>query len=336
MQKKVGKQTVKLSEPVSIISTASTVGPKEGEGPLAQFFDNILEDELWEEKSWEKAETKIVKETFLMALNKAKLSTQDIDYIICGDLLNQNTGSTFAVRDLDIPFFGIFGACSTMGEGMSLGSLLIDGGFAEKILIGASSHFCATEKQYRFPLELGTQRAPTSSWTVTGQGSAVLSKFDSKYPSITAVTTGKIVDMGINDVNNMGAAMAPAAAQTLMAHFEDLAITPDYYDLIFTGDLGHIGHELVYKLCAEQNIKLMNYQDCGMLIFDKERQDTNAGGSGCACAAVTFAGYIYSKLMARELNKVLFIPTGALMSATSTQQGETIPGIAHAVAIEMR
>ena len=336
MSKHVGRQSVRLENPVYIINTASTVGPKEGEGPLSEFFDIILPDSLCGENSWEKAESKIVKDTFNKALSKAKLSQENIDYIISGDLLNQNSGSTFAIRDMDIPFFGIFGACSTMGEGMSLGALLIDGGFANNILVGASSHFCASEKQFRFPLELGTQRTPTSTWTVTGQGTAILSNnTNEKSPRITAITTGKIKDLGITDANNMGAAMAPAAFDTINAHVLDLSISPDYYDLIITGDLGYVGHELVLKMFSEQNMDLRkNYSDCGMLIFDKNKQGTNAGGSGCACSAVTFAGYLYERMKKEQLNKILFVPTGALMSPTSAQQGETIPGIAHAVAIE--
>lgn len=336
MSKHFGRQSVRFENPVSITASSSTVGPKEGEGPLGDFFDTILPDSLCGEDSWEKAESKIVKDTFMKALDKAKLSQENIDYVISGDLLNQNSGSNFAIRDFDIPFLGIFGACSTIGEGMSLGALLIDGGFAENILVGASSHFCASEKQFRFPLELGTQRAPTSTWTVTGQGSLILSNnTDGNFPRITAITTGKVIDMGITDVNNMGAAMAPAAFDTLNAHFLDLSIGPEYYDLIITGDLGYVGHDLVLKMFSEKNMDISkNYSDCGMLIFDKDTQDTNSGGSGCACSAVTFAGYFYKKLQEHQLNKILFMPTGAFMNQTSAQQGETIPGIAHAIAIE--
>lgn len=336
MNKHFGRQSIRLKNPVYIISAASTVGPKEGQGPLAEFFDTVLPDSLCGENSWEKAESKIIQDTFTRALAKSKLSQQEIDYVISGDLLNQNSASTFAIRNFDIPFFGIFGACSTMGEGMSLGALLIDGGFANNILVGASSHFCASEKQFRFPLELGTQRAPTSTWTVTGQGSVVLSaNKKSNCPCITAVTTGKIIDMGITDANNMGAAMAPAAFDTINAHLNDFDISSDYYDLIITGDLGHIGHGLVLEMFNEKNIDISrNYNDCGILIFDADKQDTNCGGSGCACSAVTFAGYLYEKMKQKELNKILFVPTGALMSPTSAQQGETIPGIAHAIAIE--
>lgn len=329
-----GSQSVKFTSPVSIISTASIVGPKEGEGPLSKYFDIIMDDILAGKESWEKAESEMVNKGLDLAVRKSGVSISNIDYILAGDLLNQSIGSTFGIRDLGRPHIGIFGACSTIGLGLSIGSMFIDGGFATNVLVGASSHFCAAEKQFRFPLELGTQRPPTSTWTVTGNGSAVLSK-NGKGPFVTSTTNGKIVDMGIKDANNMGAAMAPAAVDTLCSHFKDLEITPDYYDLILTGDLGYIGHELVINLMEKEGYDLSkNYTDCGILIFDKETQDTHSGGSGCACSAVTFAGYIYDKLKKGELNKVLFIPTGALLSTTSIQQGESIPGIAHAVSIE--
>ncbi len=336
MSKHCGRQSIRFDNPIAIITSASTVGPKEGEGPLAEYFDTILPDSLCGEDSWEKAESKIVKDTFEVAIAKSKIPIENIDYVISGDLLNQNSGSTFAIRNFAIPFWGIFGACSTFGEGMSLGAIMIDGGFANNILVGASSHFCASEKQFRFPLELGTQRTPTSTWTVTGQGSVILSNdIRENCPRITAITTGKVIDMGITDVNNMGAAMAPAAFDTIYNHFTDLAIGPEYYDLIITGDLGYVGHDLVLQMFGEKNIDLeKNYSDCGMLIFDKNSQGTNSGGSGCACSAVTFAGYLYKKLQQHQLNKILFVPTGALMSQISAQQGETIPGIAYAVAIE--
>ncbi len=334
--KKIGSQTVKLEEPVVILSTASVVGPKEGEGPLGSYFDKVVADVLHGEESWEKAESKFVTDTLQMAVEKAHKKASDMDYLLCGDLLNQCTGSTFGVKDFKIPFFGLFGACSTIGESLSLGSMLIDGGFAHDILVGASSHFCAAEKQFRFPLALGTQRPPSASWTVTGDGAAVLGK-TGDGPVITEITTGKIVDMGITDSMNMGAAMAPAAVDVLTAHFQDTGRTPDYYDVIATGDLGHIGHQLVVELMEEEGYEMgENYTDCGIEIFDKKTQDTHAGGSGCACAAVTFGAYFYRKLQTGEVRRMLFIPTGSLMSPTSCQQGGTIPGIAHGVVIESR
>ena len=334
MSKKIGKQTVRLAEGVTILSAASTVGPKEAEGPLGKYFDQTVEDSFFGEKSWELAESKFVEKNMGLAIQKANLKAKDVDYILCGDLLNQCTGSTFGIKNLEIPFFGLFGACSTMGESMSLGAMLIDGGFANHVLTGASSHFCAAEKQFRFPLPLGTQRPPTATWTVTGDGAVVLSR-KGEGPKITEITTGKIVDMGVTDANNMGAAMAPAAAALLKAHFEDTGRTPQEYDVIATGDLGTVGRQLVVELLKKEGYDMdSRYTDCGIEIFDAEKQDTHAGGSGCACSAVTFCAYFYPKLVSGEIGRMLFIPTGALMSPTSSQQGQPIPGIAHGVVIE--
>lgn len=334
MYKHVGKQSIQMENNVSILQMASVVGPKEGEGPLRKHFDVVMKDALGDQESWEKAESKIVKDAFELAAQKSGLALESIDYLLAGDLLNQSIGTTFGVRDLNIPFFGLFGACSTMGESMSLGAVLIDGGFATNVLVGASSHFCAAEKQFRFPLGLGTQRTPTASWTVTGCGAAVLSK-NGSAPYIKAVTSGKVVDMGITDSNNMGAAMVPAAVDTLAAHFKDFGREPNYYDMILTGDLGHVGKDLMIKMMRKEGYDLThNYTDCGVEIFDQGSQDTHNGGSGCGCSAVTLAGYYFKQLKEGKINKILFMPTGALMSPTSTQQGESIPGIAHAVAIE--
>ena len=289
---------------------------------------------MHKEKTWEKAEIKIIKESFKLCIDKSGLKSEDIDYVISGDLLNQSMGSTFGIRDLDIPFFGIFGACSTFGEAMSLGAILIDGDFAKNVMIGASSHFCTAEKQFRFPLELGTQRPLTTTWTVTGQGSAILSK-DGLGPYITHITTGKIVDMGVTDASNMGAAMAPSAVDTMLSHFKDTGRQPSYYDIIVTGDLGYVGKDLVIELMNNEGIKFGdNYTDCGIKIFDRDLQDTHSGGSGCGCSALTFSGYYFKKLQKKEINKLLFIPTGALLSVTSTMQGESRPAIAHAISIE--
>ena len=335
MSKKIGKQTVRLSQGVVILSAASTVGPKEAEGPLGKYFDQKTEDAMFGEKSWELAESNFVEKNMELAMQKANLKAKDIDYVLCGDLLNQCTGSTFGIRNLDIPFFGLFGACSTMGESMSLGAMLIDGGFANHVLTGASSHFCAAEKQFRFPLPLGTQRPPTASWTVTGDGAVVLARKKVDAPRIVEITTGKIIDMGVTDVNNMGAAMAPAAAALLKTHFEDTGRTPQDYDVIATGDLGTIGKQLVVELMEKEGYHMdSRYTDCGIEIFDAEKQDTHAGGSGCACSAVTFCAYFYPKLVSGEIGRMLFIPTGALMSPTSSQQGQSIPGIAHGLVIE--
>ena len=303
-------------------------------GPLAKYFDQTLEDEFWGEKSWEKAESKIIKEATQMVISKSGISSQNIDCVFAGDLLNQCISSTFGLREINIPFLGVFGACSTFVESLSLGAISIEG-FANYVLCATSSHFCSAEKQFRFPLELGNQRPPTSQWTVTGSGASILSK-TGNGPYITNITLGKIVDMGIKDANNMGAAMAPAFIDTLIAHFEDTGRSPNYYDEIISGDLGYIGKDIVIDIAKSKgyNIK-SNYNDCGVLIFDKNSQDTHSGGSGCACLATVFSGYFFKKLKEKKLRKLLLIATGALMNSTSSQQGESIPGIAHAISIEL-
>lgn len=334
MGKHTGKQTVILENPPSIIATSSTVGPKEAEGPLGSYFERTTEDELWEEETWEKAESKFVKETIKAVLTNAKLKQEEIQYIVAGDLLNQLTGTTFGIRDFNIPFFGVFGACSTMAESMSLGAMIIDGGFADYVIATTSSHFCGAEKQFRSPLELGTQRPLTAQWTVTGSGAIVIAK-DGGGPYITSITTGRIVDLGISDVMNMGAAMAPAAADTIVQHFKDTGKTPDYYDLIITGDLGEYGRNLLIELASKEGYQIEDIlTDCGIEIYDPNSQDTHAGGSGCGCSAVVFSGYLYKEIKKGKWNKILFVATGAMLSPGSMQQGETIPGIAHAVAIE--
>lgn len=332
--KRLGKSTVCLNSAPHIIQTASIAGKKEGEGPLAQYFDYILEDEYWGEKSFEKTESKLAKENINKVLQKAQKTPDDINYVLAGDLLNQCISSSYAIRDSEIPFIGLYGACSTMVESMAVGSMLVDGGFADNILAITSSHFCSAERQFRFPLELGNQRPPTAQWTVTGSGAAIIST-DNIGPKITNVTIGKIVDMGIKDANNMGAAMAPAAADTIYSHLTETGREPNYYDLIITGDLGHIGGEIVKEMLYKQGINIKNrYTDCGILIFDKSKQDTHSGGSGCACCGTVFCGYLYEKLMKKELNRILLVATGALMSTTAIQQGESICGIAHAISIE--
>jgi len=333
-QKQCGAQSIRFTNPPVILSGAAVVGPKEGEGPLAKYFDHISPDILFGQDSWEKAESEIVRMGIALAVQKANLNMDQIRYILAGDLLNQATGSTFGIRSIGRPYFGLFGACSTMGEAMSLGAVLVEGGYADHVVGAASSHFCAAEKTFRFPLELGTQRAPTASWTVTGDGAVVIGK-EGTGPRITGITTGKIVDMGIKDVNNMGAAMAPAAADVLSTHFKDFGLQPDYYDLIVTGDLGHVGSSLLVNLMREESYDIYaKHTDCGVEIFDRDTQNTLAGGSGCGCSAVTFAGYLLYRLNKHEINRLLFVPTGAMHSVVTAQQGETIPGMAHAVAIE--
>ncbi len=331
---RLGKQTIKFDNSVTIVNTASIVGPKESQGPMAKFFDKCLEDEFWGEKTWEKAESKIIKETVNTAISKSGVPAKEIDYCFAGDLLNQCISSSFGLRELNIPFFGVFGACSTFAESLCLGSTFVESGGATNVLCATSSHFCSAEKQFRFPLELGNQRPPSAQWTVTGSGAAVLSA-KGNGPYITHITPGKINDMGIKDANNMGAAMAPAFVDTLITHLNDTGRSASYYDVIISGDLGYIGKDIAIDLALAKGVNLKhNYTDCGVLIFDKENQDTHSGGSGCGCISTVFSGYFYNQLKQKKINKVLLIATGALMNSMSSQQGESIPGIAHAVSIE--
>ena len=332
--KRIGSQTVKMSNPPSIIGTASVVGPKEGDGPLKNYFDIILEDDLWGQESFEKSESKIQEEAIKLAITNANLSPKDIEYLFSGDLLNQIISSCYTARQLEIPYFGLYGACSTMAESLSLGAMIVDGGFADKVVCATSSHFSSAERQFRFPLEYGNQRKFSSQWTVTGAGATVLSS-TGNGPYITYITTGKILDLGIKDVNNMGGAMAPAAIETISQHFKDTGYTPDDYDLIITGDLGLVGKKILLDLMKKEGFDLTNnYSDCGIKIFDRAEQDTHAGGSGCGCAAVVFNGYIYKEMIKGNLDRVLLVATGALHSPIITLQGESIPGIAHAVTID--
>lgn len=331
--KKIGAQTVRFQNPPSIISTGTVVGPKEGEGPLRSYFDMILEDDLWGEETWEKCESKMQQEAIKIAINKGNLSQKDIEYMFGGDLLNQIISSGFAARQMGIPFFGLYGACSTMTESLSLGAMTIDGGYADKLVCVTSSHFSTAERQFRFPLELGNQRNLTAQWTATASGAAILSS-TGIGPFITHVTTGKISDPGIVDTSNMGAAMAPAAVDTIAAHFQDTGFSIDNYDLIITGDLGYVGKEIALDLLKKEGLDIENiYSDCGIEIFYQEKQDVHAGASGCGCSAVVFGGYLYNELINGKYNKILLVSTGALHSSTSALQGESIPGIAHAVTI---
>ncbi|MDR3239973.1 MAG: stage V sporulation protein AD [Clostridiales bacterium] len=344
MDKHIGKQSIRFQNPPVIVSVSSVAGPKEGEGPLGSRMDRVSQDILLGKETWEKAESEYVRQGIELAVEKSGLPLSGIQYILAGDLLNQAIGTSFGVRSLQRPFLGLFGACSTIGEAMMLGAALVDGGFADYVAASASSHFCSAEKTFRFPLELGSQRPPTASWTVTGGGAMIIGAPEAEpgrygaceeCPRVTAATTGKIVDMGIKDANNMGAAMAPAAADVLTRHFEDLNIRPEEYDVIATGDLGHFGREILFRLMLEAGYDISgNTTDCGIEIFDRDQQDTHAGGSGCACAAVTFAAYFYPQLCSKRIKKFLLVPTGALMNSTTVQQGESIPAIAHAVRIE--
>jgi stage V sporulation protein AD len=334
MAKRIGKQTIKFERIPRILSSASMVGPKEGKGPLKTTFDEIIEDQLFGENTWEEAESKFLRETIKLAVQKGNLNIEDIRCIYCGDLLNQLIATAFAIKEFNKPFFGLYGACSTMGEALILSSIAVDGGSADICVAATSSHFCSAEKQFRYPLEYGGQRVKTSTWTVTGSGAVVLSEVGTNI-GITYATPGKIVDMGVKDAMNMGAAMAPAAADTIVNFFHDTGFSPDEFDAIATGDLGEVGKNLLIELLAQEGLDIKNvHMDCGIEIFDKESQKTNAGGSGCGCAASVLSGYLLNKLRTKEINKILFIPTGALMSTISSNQGNSIPSVAHGVVIE--
>lgn len=331
--KKVGKQSFVLSNPPSIMGYANVVGKKEGEGPLASTFDLICQDTTLGEKSWEKAESAMQKQALTLALEKAGQPAKTLDFIFAGDLLNQCIGTSYAVREQAVPFYGLYGACSTMAESLSLASLLLDGGFGQWGAAMTSSHFCSAERQYRTPLEYGGQRTPTAQWTATAAGAVILSA-NGNGPYITHVTVGKIVDKGIKDANNMGAAMAPAAYDTLSAHFSDTGHAPTDYDLIVTGDLGRLGKEIVMDFFRQDGMDLSCvYEDCGVLLYDAKRQDAHCGASGCGCSAAVLTGYLLGGMKEGRWKNLLFCGTGALLSPTSIQQGESIPSICHAVAI---
>ena len=335
-QKRLGKQTIRLSNPPSMLAAAAVVGPKEGEGPLSKYFDMIQKDDYFGQDSWEKAESKFVEEAVKRAIIKSGVSITAIDYMLAGDLLNQIISSSFAARNLQIPYLGMYGACSTMAESISIGSMIIDGGYADHVICATSSHFSSAERQYRFPLEQGVQRPPYAQWTVTGSGATMLAS-TGNGPYVTHITTGKVVDFGIKDANNMGAAMAPAAVDTISAHFKETGRAPGYYDLIVTGDLAAVGKEIALELLKKEGIDIQNnYNDCGCMIFDNANQDTHSGGSGCGCSASVLNGYLHNQLKHGELNRLLFVATGALLSPISAWQGESIPCIAHAVAIETK
>lgn len=332
--KKRGRQTVEFEHPPILLAGANVVGKKEGEGPLASTFDTISQDDRLGQDSWEKAESAMQKGALTAALNKAALAASELDYLLAGDLLNQCISSSFAARGQDIPFLGLYGACSTMGESLLLAAMLLDGGFGRLAAAVTSSHFCSAERQYRTPLQYGGQRPPTAQWTATAAGAVILGT-EGQGPRVVRATVGKIVDKGITDANNMGAAMAPAAYDTLSAHFRDTALAPGYYDLIVTGDLGKLGSEIVRDFFKKDGVTLNNYNDCGLLLYDTKKQDVHCGGSGCGCAAAVLTGYLLEGLRSGRWKKLLFCPTGALLSPTSTMQGESIPSVCHAVAIEV-
>jgi stage V sporulation protein AD len=334
MGKKTGKQTYQFTNPPMILSTGTVAGPDEGLGPLHEDFDIILTDPRNNEKTFEQAERSMLTKACQLALDHASCSTAEVDLLLAGDLLNQIISANFTAATLGIPFLGLYGACSTAALGLGLGAMLLDGGFVGTVLAATSSHNSTAERQYRYPTEYGGQRRPYQQWTVTGAGAALLG-YNGTGPKVTAVTFGKVIDLGSTDPLNMGAAMAPAAADTISQHFQDTGWDPKAFDLIVTGDLGKIGLDLCRGELAENGLKLgENYNDCGVMIYDLKKQDVHAGASGCAASALVTYGHLYKKFQKEELHRLLLVGTGSLHSTTSFQQGENIPCIAHAVRIE--
>lgn len=329
-----GKHSLLFPQPPVLLAYASVAGKKEAEGPLKNTFDVTTKDTKFGQKTWEKAETQMQKTAMLLAMQKADMKETDLDAAFVGDLLNQCIGSSFSMRNNGVPTFGLYGACSTMAEGLVLAAMAVSGGFCRRTLTLSSSHFASSERQYRFPLGYGGQRTPTAQWTVTGAGAVILGS-RGEGPQLKKATIGTIVDRGIKDANNMGAAMAPAAFETLRAHFDDLHCAPEDYDLIVTGDLGSLGSRLVRELFAREGVQLgTRYDDCGVMIFDAKKQDVHCGGSGCGCSASVLCGHLLGKMERGELRRLLFCGTGALLSPLSTQQGESIPAVCHAISIE--
>ena len=333
MSKRIGRRTAVLQTPPSVLSFANIGGRMEGQGPLARYFDELCSDSFFGEKTWEKAESAMQRKVLQRALDQAGLKPGDLDCVLAGDLLNQCIGSSFSLRNRGVPTLGLYGACSTMAESLLLASAAVNAGYAHRAAALTSSHFASAERQYRFPLGYGGQRTPTAQWTATAAGCCVVGR-GSRGPYVMGATVGRIVDLGIKDANNMGAAMAPAAVDTLERHFQDFGVSPADYDLIVTGDLGALGKQIVLEQTAKDGYDLsQNYDDCGVLLFSAKKQDVHSGGSGCGCSASVLCGYLLRRMQEGSLKNLLFCATGALLSPVSTWQGESIPGICHAVAI---
>ena len=340
---RIGRASMQPAKPVYILGSSSIVGTKEGQGPLGLLFDMVGSDDMFGCKTWEEAESNLQKDAVYLALEKAGKKAEDISLMFAGDLLGQSIATSFGIASYQIPLFGVYGACSTCGESLTLGVISIAGGFAETAVCVTSSHFASAEKEFRFPLDYGSQRPLSATWTVTGSGAFVLGseqeaencKVARPRAKITGLTVGMIVDYGLKDSMNMGACMAPAAASTLERHFIDFNSQPEDYDKIITGDLGKVGQKVLFDLMKEKNFDISEqHMDCGMEIFDEATQDTQAGGSGCGCSAVTLSAYILKQLEEHNWKKVLFMPTGALLSKTSFNEGKSVPGIAHALVLE--
>ena len=331
---RLGRQSFALSQPPVITAWASVAGKKESEGPLSHTFDITSQDTYFGQKTWEQAEKQLQKLALDTLLQKAGLPKDQVGLIFSGDLLNQCIGSSFPLRNTGIPHLGLYGACSTMAESLLLSAMCVGGGFSDRVVAMTSSHFASSERQYRFPLGYGGQRTPTSQWTVTGSGAALVCA-EGTGPRIRSCTIGAVTDLGIKDANNMGAAMSPAAYATIRAHFEDTKTSPEDYDRIITGDLGQLGKDVLLELSRRDGVSLGGkLEDCGTLVFDNTVQDVHSGGSGCGCSAITLCGHLLGQLRSGKLKRILFCGTGALLSPTSTQQGLPIPGVCHAVCIE--
>ena len=334
-----GDSSIIFNNKVYVYEYASVVGKKEGKGPLGQYYDFIEEDEFFGEKSWEKAESRMQYRMLNILLEKAKLTNKDIRYMCGGDLLGQLIATTFGVKELEIPIFGLYGACSTMGESLSIASMIVNAGYGDKIIAFTSSHYAGAEKNYRFPLDYGNQKPLAATTTVTGAGGVIISNVANLNENINicvkGITTGKIVDYGVKDSMNMGACMAPAAADVIYNNFKDLGVGVNYYDQIITGDLGNVGKEILLDIMSKKGYNIENrYMDCGIEIYYSDIQGTLSGGSGCGCSAVTLCGYIFDKMRKKQWNRILFVPTGALLSPVSFNEGESVPGIAHGVIFE--
>lgn len=330
----VGKASLRFKHPAFVASWASVAGKKEGQGPLADEIDVKEQDEMFGMENWEQAESAMQKQAADLALEKGNIHRREVRYLFAGDLLGQLIATSFGTVDLEIPLFGLYGACSTMGEALGLGAMCVNAGYADRVLTLASSHYATAEKQFRFPLGYGNQRAQSATWTVTGCGAVVLGKNKTRV-AVTGITTGKLVDMGTKDSMNMGAAMAPAAWNTIRQNFEDFGVDVSYYDRIITGDLGAVGQKALLDFMKSSGYDITGkHMDCGLEIYDRGEQDVHSGGSGCGCSAVTLCARILPKLMRGEWSRVLFVPTGALLSTVSYNEGQSIPGIAHAVILE--
>lgn len=333
----LGKQSIQFEKKPYLLSSASIVGSKEAEGPMGKLFDKVGYDDSFGAENWEEAESRLQKEALEIAISKSGLTKQDVQMVFAGDLLGQSIASSFGLAGYQLPHVGLYGACSTCGLSLTMGAAVVSAGFAERVACITSSHFASAEKEFRFPLSYGNQRPKSATWTVTGSGAFLLSRKVEKgtRAQIEGVTIGKIVDYGIKDSMNMGACMAPAAADTIKQNLEDFSRQPQDYDKIITGDLGIVGKELLFELLSEQGIDIAKqYMDCGIEIYESEKQHTDAGGSGCGCSAVVLSAYILKKLEEGVWKRVLFVPTGALLSKTSYNEGQTIPGIAHGVVLE--